>query len=52
MCFILKLLKKNKIHPGSYSPNPEKKVNVINNNEYKVCSREVIVLERRNTLLN
>ena len=52
MCFIKKLLKKNKIHPGSYSPKPEKKVNAINNNEYKVCNREIVVLERKNTLLN
>ena len=48
MCFIKKLFtrkessKKNKIHPGSYSPKPE----------YKVCSREIVVLERKNTLLN
>ncbi len=45
MCFIKKLLKKNKIHP-------EKKVNAINNNEYKSCSKQFVVLERRNTLLN
>ncbi len=52
MCFILKTLKKNKIHPGSYSPKPEKNVNAINNNEYKSCSKQFVVLERRNTLLN
>ena len=52
MCFILKTLKKNKIHPGSYSPKPEKKVNAINNNDHKSCNKEIIVLERRNTLLN